>query len=140
MQQRLQTLGNTNRARWNIFSTEPEITFDQFCQRIGALGIDSNPQEIATIWRSVGIPPDSMQFADFVRFLQASTTFDSLICGTKDGALLFCSLSRGEVVRVVDLNGKAPRSVIITKSLGFVLLYADELVDGQLSHHIILYK
>ena len=77
MQQRLQTLGNTNRARWNIFSTEPEISFDQFCQRIGALGIDSNPQEIATIWRSVGIPPDSMQFADFVRFLQASTTFDS---------------------------------------------------------------
>jgi Ca2+-binding EF-hand superfamily protein len=84
IQSRILTLGNSNRDRWNIFSIEPEITIEQFCQRIGALGISIEPHEILTLWRAVGISNDTMQFADFVRFLQASSED---ICGCEDSSV-----------------------------------------------------
>ena len=79
-------------------------------------------------------------YCDSIRCLAMSSDFDALVCGTRDGSLLFCSLSRGEVVRVVDLEGKAPKSVLITKAFGFVLIYADALIEGQLQHYLILFN
>lgn len=73
IQSRLQTLGNSNKSRWNIFSNASEINVEQFCQRISVLGIDTTPQEVLTLWRAVGISTETMQFTDFVRFLQSSS-------------------------------------------------------------------
>lgn len=79
-------------------------------------------------------------FCDSIKCIAVSSAYDELVCGTRDCSLLLCSLSRGEVTQVVDLCGRTPTMVTITKGNGFILVSCDELYDGRLHHYLHLYN
>ena len=78
-------------------------------------------------------------FTSSVKCLAISSTFHLLVCGTKDGFLLFCSLNSGFVTKTVNLCKMRPLSILITPSWGFVAVYMTELAKGEMNHFIKLY-
>jgi hypothetical protein len=78
-------------------------------------------------------------FKSAVRASAVSAAFKLVVCGTRDGALLFCSLNLQIVVRVVELGGGVPVRVLITPAWGFVCVYIREVAEGILKHFIALY-
>ncbi|OHT07132.1 hypothetical protein TRFO_01231 [Tritrichomonas foetus] len=73
IQGKLSRLGATNRSRWSCFSPDTELTQSQFNQRLSSIGINVPPHDVATLWRATGILSETMQFSDFIRFLQAES-------------------------------------------------------------------
>ena len=71
IQAKLSQLGNSNKTKWNIFSTDTEISIQEFIENLGNLGIRIKPQDAATLWSATGITNNRMRFNEFVRFLQA---------------------------------------------------------------------
>jgi hypothetical protein len=69
-----------------------------------------------------------------------SQVFQSVVCGTTDCALLFCSLNRGYVTRIVQLREKQPLLVLITKSWGFVCVYTGTLTQGVFRYGLTLFS
>ena len=63
---------------------------------------------------------------------------DMLICGTKDKSLLFCSLHRATVYRVVELSG-TPRHVVMTESLALVAVEIKQVTSGMINRVLALY-
>lgn len=74
IQGKLTRLGATNRARWDVFSPDTEISQSQFVSRLSSFGINVPPQDAATLWRASGIASDTMKFSDFIKFLQANSS------------------------------------------------------------------
>jgi hypothetical protein len=69
-----------------------------------------------------------------------SQIFQSVVCGTTDSALLFCSLNRGYVTRIVQLKDRQPRLILVTKSWGFVCVYSGTLTNGVLKYNLALFS
>ena len=74
IQGKLSRLGATNRARWEVFSPDTEMSQRQFVSRLASFGINVPPQDAATLWHASGIPTDTMKFSDFIKFLQANSS------------------------------------------------------------------
>lgn len=70
IQREIMRLGSNNRDRWAVFSTDTELTQQQFASRLACFGFSVPPGDIATLWRATEVPRDRMQFGDFIRFLQ----------------------------------------------------------------------
>jgi hypothetical protein len=78
-------------------------------------------------------------FTSSVRKCAVSAPFKLVVCGTRDGSLVFCSLSPQVLVRIVDLGGRHPIQILITPSWGFVCVYLREVTEGVLKHILALY-
>lgn len=74
IQGKLVRLGATNRARWEIFSLDTEMSQGQFVSRLASFGISIKPQDAATLWRASGIAGDTIKFSDFIKFLNANSS------------------------------------------------------------------
>lgn len=72
--------------------------------------------------------------------LAVSSRFHLLAMGTKDGSIVINSLNRSCPLRVVDLKPSQPKSVIITKSWGFIVVYASQMIMGALSHFLYCFS
>ncbi|EAY08739.1 hypothetical protein TVAG_251650 [Trichomonas vaginalis G3] len=70
IQSRIKSLGTSDWNIWNMFSTEDNLSIEQFSSRIYALGFEVSQQDIAILWRAVGITSNTMTYNDFIRFLQ----------------------------------------------------------------------
>ncbi|EAY14123.1 Beige/BEACH domain containing protein [Trichomonas vaginalis G3] len=134
----------------SIFNIKTDIPQ---CQQVilhncGVVGLACDQQWIAlagkdarvSLFRNYEKQRSVPTFCDSIKCLAVSSAFDELVCGTRDCSLLLCSLSRGEVTQVVDLNGRTPTMVTITKGSGFILVSCDELYDGRLHHYLHLYN
>jgi hypothetical protein len=77
-------------------------------------------------------------FTSSVRSCAVSSNFQLVVCGTRDGSLLFCSLNLQIVVKIVDLH-RRPIKICITPSWGFVCVYLREVTEGVLKHMLALY-
>ena len=62
------------------------------------------------------------------------------VIGTRDGSLIVSSLSKGSTVRVIDLNGARPFLVTVTNEWGFIVVYAERIRNGKLTHHIYVFS
>ena len=80
-------------------------------------------------------------YRNTITFIALSRTFDQVVAGTKDHSLIFCSLSRGSITCVVDLpKGVIANKILITKSMGFVLVDGIHPVNGSIQHVLYLYN
>lgn len=73
IQHKLTRLGSNNRARWEAFSPDTQMSQSQFISRLSIFGINIPPQDAATLWRATNILSETMQFSDFIKFLQAES-------------------------------------------------------------------
>jgi hypothetical protein len=78
-------------------------------------------------------------FTSAVRSLALSATFRLVVCGTRDGSLVFCALNSGIVTRTVTVPGRRPMRILITPGWGFLLVYFREIHDGTFRHLLTLY-
>jgi hypothetical protein len=78
-------------------------------------------------------------FTSSVRSCAVSAPFKIVVCGTRDGSVLFCSLNLQIVVRIIDLGGRRPVRILITPGWGFVCVYIREVAEGILRHILALY-
>jgi hypothetical protein len=79
-------------------------------------------------------------YRDEITCCTVSAGFGLVASGTRDGFLVLSSLERGSSSHVIDLGGRRPGSVLITKSWGFVVVCATKLEDGVLGHSISVYS
>lgn len=64
-------------------------------------------------------------YRSIIKYAIVEPRFDTLICGTRDCYLLFCSLSKRSMIISADLNGQKPRLILITQSFGFVVVLSE---------------
>ena len=77
-------------------------------------------------------------FCDSIQCIDLSTAFDELVCVSKEGSMIMCSLSRGIITRVVETN-EFPLSVMITPSWGFVVMCSLTGKTGRYKGRLSLY-
>ena len=82
----------------------------------------------------------TLSFRGEVECIGLSNIFDELICGTKEGVLIFMSLSRCSISRIVNLGQYTILSILVTSSLGFVLVHTRKAVKGTLKYGIHLFS
>jgi hypothetical protein len=68
-----------------------------------------------------------------------NSAFRSLIFGTHDGFLAFCSLSTRSLIRVVDLQERKPKALLFTPGWGFVVVYTTQILRGQRDYSFSLF-
>ena len=68
-----------------------------------------------------------------------NTPFHSVIVGTKDGSLMFCSLNSGSIVKIISTSDCRPSSILVTPAWGFVVVYMTKIEDGTVRHIIATY-
>jgi hypothetical protein len=78
-------------------------------------------------------------YHDEITCCNVNADFSLIASGTRDGFLVLSSLTRGSNVKVVDLGGCRPYSVIITRNWGFVVVVSTKLEGGRLEHIIAVY-
>lgn len=67
--------------------------------------------------------------------------FHTIVCGTRDGSLLFYSLTTAKIIKCVNLKtGRRPSSLLITPAWGFVVVYETFIQDGKLLHAIEVFS
>lgn len=69
----------------------------------------------------------------------ASVCFGVLVTGTSDGSLMICSLRKGRVERVVNLDKRTPRRIEISPGWGFILVFTEKVVNQELMYELLLY-
>ncbi|OHS96917.1 Beige/BEACH domain containing protein [Tritrichomonas foetus] len=79
-------------------------------------------------------------YTSSINCISINSEFHTMVCGTRDGSLLFCSLSNGSITRIINLNGCRPISLLITPSWGFVVVYLTEIDKGTLKHKVQVYS
>ena len=79
-------------------------------------------------------------FTNQIQCCDVSGDYHLIVCGMRNGSLLLCSLNDGSIVRIVDLHGCRPRSVMVTKGWGFIVVYLTKIDSGKLTNHIALYS
>jgi len=79
-------------------------------------------------------------YCDSIKCSSIDSDYDAYVCGTRDGFILFCSLSRGEVIRVIDLEGYIPHLLLITKEFGFVLVSSQAFINGKLTFRVQIFN
>ena len=82
-----------------------------------------------------------MSFCDSITCSVVSSTFDTMVCGTKDKSLLICSLSRGNVTNDIEFDKDSTiKKILITPSWGFILVYTESMKNKRIVHMITLYN
>jgi hypothetical protein len=76
-------------------------------------------------------------FTSVGRCLAIVRKFQLIVCGTKDHALLFCSLNKGRIVRTVQLGNQSPMLLLVTRAWGFVLTYATAFSEREGVRHLL---
>jgi hypothetical protein len=79
-------------------------------------------------------------FTSSVRCCAVRPDFHLAVCGTRDRSLIFCSMNRGYVTRIIQLEDCDPILVAITEGWGFVCVYMRHVKEGVLKHIIVLYN
>ena len=80
-------------------------------------------------------------YRNIISCIALSEKFDQVIAGTKDNTLIFCSLSRGAITYIHELGKDVtPLRILITKTLGFVLVDALKTVNGEMHHLLLLFN
>jgi hypothetical protein len=79
-------------------------------------------------------------FTSSISCCAVSAGFHSVVIGTRDGSLLFCSLNSGSVVKSVALDGRRPLQILVTPSWGFVIVYMTRIASGKIDHILALYS
>lgn len=77
-------------------------------------------------------------FCDSIQCIDLSTRFDELVCVSKEGSMIMCSLNRGFITRVVETN-ESPLSVLITPAWGFVIISSETGKVGRYKGRLSLY-
>jgi hypothetical protein len=78
-------------------------------------------------------------FTSSVRCCAIRPDFQLTVCGTRDCSLIFCSMNRGYVTRIIQLGDLNPILVAITHGWGFICVYARQVKEGVLKHILVLY-
>ena len=84
-------------------------------------------------------------YRDAVNTCAVSQTFNIIACGTREGSLIICSITKGSITKAVNLSNTEndihiiPKRIIITKSWGFIVVYCDEIVFGTLKHSVNIF-
>jgi hypothetical protein len=68
IQDRIRSLGNTNRNRWASMTMEQTITFEKFLDKIHFLGNNTSESDLKIIWFSLDFP-NIMKYPDFLKFV-----------------------------------------------------------------------
>lgn len=68
-----------------------------------------------------------------------SPNFDIIVGATRDGSLIFWSLSRQTNARIVEL-GLTVLSIVVCQSMGYVIVHARTAVGGVLKYSLILFS
>lgn len=79
-------------------------------------------------------------YCNIVKCLQISAQFDLMVCGTKDGSLLLCSLNRGSIERIINLEGWTISRILITNSWGFILVYKTKMEHSKTIHSLSIFN
>jgi hypothetical protein len=79
-------------------------------------------------------------FTSSIKSCAVSTQYHQAVCGTKDNTLIIASLSDSCITRVVDLKGRRPIKILITKGWGFIVVYNTDLSKGVLTHYITIFN
>ncbi|OHT13798.1 hypothetical protein TRFO_16026 [Tritrichomonas foetus] len=104
----------------------------------GWLAVSSKDAVISLYYNYDKILPSISSFRDSIKCMCISTKFDSLVCGTRDNWLLFCRLSRPSINLMKEIDGR-PQKILITESMGFVVVYLTKINHGKLYHYLNLY-
>lgn len=78
-------------------------------------------------------------FTSSVEAACINTNFNTAVCGTRDCALMICSLTNGYVTRTFKLP-HAPEMILCTESWGFICVYSHCFSEGRSRHFISLYS
>lgn len=79
-------------------------------------------------------------FGDTVKCSCINKRFLVAIVGTRGGKLIINSLSKGNIVNTIDLNGAQPFLVTVTKSWGFIVCYSQKVKNGALKHYLMVFS
>jgi hypothetical protein len=80
-------------------------------------------------------------FSNLITCTALSIDFRGIVCGTKDGTVLFCSFSDRSVVNSVQVGENAnPVSIMISQGWGFVVVYFTKIDKGKQTFHMGLYS
>ena len=77
-------------------------------------------------------------YRDYSICSAVSESFGVVVTGTRDGSLQICNLS-GSVQKVINLAGMKPLKMIISKSFGFIVVYAERTDEIKGGNDIIVY-
>jgi hypothetical protein len=69
-----------------------------------------------------------------------SETFKVHVAGISDGSLEITSLTTGESIKVISLEGMTPRSVFVTACWGFIVACVTDLIDGAEQSSLVVYS
>lgn len=78
-------------------------------------------------------------FRDEIVSVAVNSTFNVVVSGTRDGSIFIISISKGIITKTIDIEGRYPNDIIITKSWGFIVIFETELVAGQIYNFIEVY-
>ena len=103
----------------------------------------ANDDAVLSVYRQTNLNQPAFIIPAFTSQIQCcgiDSDYHVIVCGMRTGSILLCSLSDGSIVKIIDLDGCRPRSILITKGWGFITIYATRIVNGRLTHHILLYS
>jgi len=78
-------------------------------------------------------------FRSSIKSCAISSDFHTIIAGTSDSFLLFCSMNSKSIIRVVELNDSVPQNINISPLWGFVLVSLRTSVEGHYGYKFELY-
>jgi hypothetical protein len=79
------------------------------------------------------------QFRDVTTCCAVSEPFQTVILGSKDGALSLHNLPSGVHSSVIELNGAVPNQILITDSFGFIVVAVTETVENESKYFLLVY-
>jgi hypothetical protein len=79
------------------------------------------------------------QFRDITTCCAVSDQFQTVVLGSRDGALSLHNLPSGVHSSVIELNGAVPHEVLVTDSFGFIVTAVTETVENESKHFLLVY-
>jgi hypothetical protein len=79
-------------------------------------------------------------FTSSISCCTVSSGFHSIVFGTRDASLMFCSLNSGTVKRIVSLGGCRPLRILVSPFWGFVVVHMTKITEGKLEHRGMTYS
>jgi hypothetical protein len=122
-----------------VFHTRAVVSIDQQDGWLVTAGRDAlvNVFSVTELTQPVFTIP---LYRDEITCCAVSAGFGFIASGTRDSFLVLSSLEKGSNSHVIDLGGRRPGAVLITKAWGFVVVCATHLDDGVLYHSISVYS
>jgi hypothetical protein len=69
-----------------------------------------------------------------------SETFKMHVAGISGGSLDIASLTTGESIKVINLEGMTPTHVFVTPCWGFIVACVTEVIDGDVESSLLVYS